>query len=83
MDYTMSIRGKFRKTNPKCLRAIYSPKQKKPLKPHKTIKPGPNQAHPPKGLLYIAIKTTFMFFKQKNFKLAPFKNKLYSPDIPI
>lgn len=24
-----------------------------------------------------------MFFKQKNFKLAPFKNKLYSPDIPI
>lgn len=82
MDCTMSIRGKFRKTNPKCLRAIYSPKQKN-FKPHKTIKPQPNQAHPPKGLLYIVIKNAFMFLKQNDFKLAPFKNKLYSPDIPI
>lgn len=63
MDYTMSIRGKFSKTKPKCLRAIY-PKQKN-LKPQKTIKPQPDQAHPPKGLPDIVIKNAFMFLKQK------------------
>lgn len=41
MDCTMSIEGKFRKTDPRCPRAIYSLQQKH-LKPHKTIKPHPN-----------------------------------------
>lgn len=36
-DYTMSIKGKLRKTDPRCLRATYTWKQRN-LKPHKKTK---------------------------------------------
>lgn len=41
MDYTMSVKGKFGKTDPRCLKAIYNLEQKN-LRTHKTIKPQPN-----------------------------------------
>lgn len=73
MHYTMSIKGKFRKIDPRCLRATYSRKQRN-LKPHKTINPQSSRTRNNHQKVYFTFGSKkHLRFKNKKLQTGPFQ----------
>lgn len=71
MDCTMSIRGKFRKTNPKCLRAISS--QAKKLQTPQNNKTSTQPGSPTRRVTLHCDQKCIYVFKTKKLQTGPFQ----------